>query len=62
MSHCMDGFNFWVHNPNFRLFPEPVEEAPASPWCSVSRPFVEWGDALVERLTYRPEPSREAYS
>src|SRR5512135_1173164 len=61
MSYSMDGFNLWVNTRNFRLYPEPAEEAPASPWCSVSRPFVEWGDALVERLTYRPEPTRLNY-
>lgn len=62
MGYSMDGFNFWVRNPNFRLFPEPAEEGPASPWCAVSRPLVEWGDALLERLTYRPEPSRVNYA
>jgi len=56
----MSGVDFWVQNADFRLF---KEEDPNNPdWCPVARPFIEWGDNLLDRLKQDPVPGKIGYA
>jgi hypothetical protein len=56
----LSAFNFWVDNPDFRLFKDEVPEG--TPWCASSQPLVEWGDRLLERLTHDPHPGKVGFA
>src|SRR5947209_8071017 len=56
----MSGVDFWVNNPDFRLI---RPEDPDNPeWCEVSKPFIEWGDSLVDRLAQDPVPGKIGFA
>ncbi len=55
----MSGIDFWVNNPNFRLFP-PDANQPA--WCEQSLLLVEWGDNLLARLARDPLPGKIGFA
>lgn len=68
MADDLARWRFWVHNPEVLLFP-PEPDGPADPdtppapaWCAESRPFVEWGEFLLERLARDPDPKKIAWA
>src|SRR5438105_14868966 len=52
--------NFWVSEPDFRLFKEEDPNNPA--WCPVAAPFVEWADNLISRLMLDPIPTKVGFA
>jgi hypothetical protein len=50
----MVDINFWVNNPDFRLFKE--EDPDHVEWCRFSENLVAWGATLLDRLTQDPTP------
>lgn len=56
----ISAFQFWVNNPDFRLFKEDALNPPS--WCEESIRLVEWGNTLLDRLARDPAPGKIGYA
>lgn len=56
----ISAFNFWVNNPDFRLFKD--EDPADTQWCEYALPLLEWGETLLNRLSSDPAPLKIGYA